>query len=93
MHVEWMLYQKLSAVELDLDQKRTPLAISAKMTSLAVNPRLFSPTSSEVKKLSKTLSIKIAKIRRIAKKKNYFAWLKRKVPSHKLDKIRSLKVK
>ena len=70
-----------------LDRRGQPLAISIKKTSLFVNPRIFHPTSSEIKDLSKILSIRSSRIISISKKSSYFAWLKRKLDSQLSKKI------
>jgi len=61
------------------DRKGIPLAISTKVPSLAVNPRVFDPDSKETQKLSKILGVTINKIREIDQKNAYFAWLGRKL--------------
>ncbi|MDB2447001.1 penicillin-binding protein 2 [bacterium] len=62
-----------------LDRRGEPLAISVKTPSLAVNPRLFNPTKSDIKRLSRILGLPKSKIKKISRKTNYFSWLKRKV--------------
>ena len=75
------------------DHRRVPLAISIKAPSLALNPRIFSPSKQQRKKLSKLLHIPEKKIKTLSKKKSYFSWLKRKVSYETAEKVKSLKVK
>lgn len=64
-----------------LDRNGHPFAISLKRPSLAVNPRVFDPTTQELKKLSALLGMPREKIKEVAGKKVYFAWLKRRLDS------------
>ena len=75
------------------DRRQEPLAISIRKPSLYVNPRVFSPSSGEIKKLSKILNISAKVIKKISSKKSYFAWLKRKVDQKKYDQVSSLNIK
>ncbi|MBI2603849.1 MAG: penicillin-binding protein 2 [Deltaproteobacteria bacterium] len=75
------------------DHRYVPLAISIKSPSLAVNPRVFNPTNDEIKKLSKLLKISPGKIKELRHKKNYFAWLKRKVGFESSEKVSSMNIK
>lgn len=74
------------------DHRYVPLAISIKSPSLAVNPRVFNPSKEEVKKLSKIIKIPQGKIRGLKEKKNYFAWLKRKVGFEIAEKVSVLNI-
>lgn len=74
------------------DRRYVPLAISIKTPSLAINPKLFDPTDEEERILSKTLGIQIQKIRETEKKKNYFAWLKRKISPDIFDQVMKLDI-
>jgi cell division protein FtsI (penicillin-binding protein 3) len=62
-----------------LDRNGHPFAISIKQPSIAVNPRVFDPSPSDLKKISELLDIPKEKVRAIAGKKVYFSWLKRRV--------------
>lgn len=62
-----------------LDRNGYPFAISLKRPSLAVNPRVFDPTSQDLKKLSHLLGMPREKIKEVASKKVYFSWLKRRI--------------
>ncbi len=75
------------------DRRGEPLAISIRRPSFYVNPRIFDPTASETKELSRLLGIPGEKIRGISQKKNYFAWLARKVEVSKADKIQAMNLK
>lgn len=75
------------------DRRKTPLAMSIKTPSLAVNPRIFSPTYNQKKQLANILSISKQKISALTKKNNYFAWLKRKVPHNIAEEVKKLKIK
>lgn len=75
------------------DRRGEPLAISIRRPSLYVNPRVFDPSASEVRELSKILNLPTDKIRGIAHKKNYFAWLVRKIDVAKARKVQELNLK
>ncbi|MBF0440455.1 MAG: penicillin-binding protein 2 [Oligoflexales bacterium] len=75
------------------DRRNIPLAISIKKSSLFINPRLFKPTSEEYRQLSELLQMSIFKIKMIQERKNYFAWLKRKIPKETANKITKMKIK
>lgn len=74
------------------DRRKFPLAISVRRPSLAVNPRLFKPTSSQRRLLGQQLAISWAKISKISAQKNYFAWLARKVPHDIAQRVLSSKI-
>jgi len=74
------------------DRRYIPLAISVKTPSLAINPKLFDPSNEEERQLSKILGIKIEKIRNTENRKNYFAWLKRKIDAESFEKIQKLDI-
>lgn len=74
------------------DRRYIPLAISIKTPSLAINPKLFNPSDEEERLLSKILGIKIEKIRNTENKKNYFAWLKRKLDPDTFEKTQKLDI-
>ena len=76
-----------------LDHRKEPLAISLKKPSLFINPRLFDPTSSQQKRISRILGVSRKKINQIKKKKGYFAWLKRKISDKQKQNIEKLDVK
>ncbi len=75
------------------DHKGEPLAISIRRPSLAVNPRQFDPTPAEVKRLAQMLRMPVGKIRKIADKKSYFAWLTRQIDPHVADEVGELGLK
>ncbi len=75
------------------DRRREPIAISTRLPSLFVNPRIFHPTPDDVNKLATILRMDKKKIRGIANKKNYFSWLARKVPKHTAQQALSLNIK
>lgn len=61
------------------DRRGVPLAISTKVPSLAVNPKVFDPDAKETLKLAKILGVNGPKIKEIEQKNTYFAWLGRKL--------------
>lgn len=75
------------------DRRNTPLAISYKKPSIAVNPKVFAPTKKQANKLSKTLNISISKIQRIAKKSSFFSWLKRKASHKEWEQTKDMQIK
>ena len=74
------------------DRRKFPLAISVRRPSLAVNPRLFKPSASQRRLLGQRLTISQEKINKISTKKNYFAWLARKVPHDIAQQVLSLRI-
>ncbi len=74
------------------DHRYVPLAISIKTPSLAVNPRVFSPSEQENLLLAKILKIPPEKIRITENRKNYFAWLKRKIGPEAIEEVNKLEI-
>ncbi len=74
------------------DHRKTPLAISIKAPSIAVNPKIFAPSKDEVAKLAKILAMPKDKIQKLSHKGKYFSWLKRKVASKDAEKVAELKI-
>lgn len=74
------------------DRRGDPLAISIRKPSVFVNPRVFDPKKSDLRKLSRLLGMSRTKLEKISKKTNYFAWLKRKVDPETLRKVESLQL-
>lgn len=72
------------------DHKKVPLAISIKIPSLAVNPKVFSPSRRQINSLSKILDLSSNKILSLSKKPGYFAWLKRKVSYETAAQVKEL---
>ncbi len=75
------------------DHRRIPLAISVRSPSFAVNPKVFSPSPSQRRKLARLLRVSEKKIKQTSKKNRYFAWLKRKVDHKTAQSIRNLEIK
>lgn len=69
------------------DRRGIPLAMSVRLPSLAVNPRIFRPTQDQVALLARHLKLSPKKILDKSKSQGYFAWLKRKVPVDTAKKI------
>lgn len=76
-----------------LDRNGHPLAISVKKPSVAINPRAFNPSPPELKQLSNILDLPRDKIKDIASKEAYFAWLKRKIDPSIAEKVENLDLK
>jgi cell division protein FtsI/penicillin-binding protein 2 len=76
-----------------LDRNGHPLAISVKKPSVAINPRAFRPTPLQLKQLSNILDLTRDKIRDVASKEAYFAWLKRKIDPVVAQKVEGLELK
>ena len=74
------------------DHRKVPLAISIKTPSLAINPRVFNPSNTQIKKLSKLVSLSSKKIKELSQRKNYFAWLTRKTSYDLANKVKELKI-
>ncbi len=72
------------------DRRYVPLAISIKTPSLAINPKMFNPTEEEELKLSKILKLNQNTLKTTGNKKNYFAWLKRKISIEELEDVKKL---
>lgn len=75
------------------DHKYNPLAISIKKPSIAINPKAFNPSNTDIKKLSEILNLDFDKIKKTESKENYFAWLKRKINPNLLLHIQEFKLK
>jgi cell division protein FtsI (penicillin-binding protein 3) len=74
------------------DHRKVPLAISIRLPSIAVNPRKLQLSDEEIAKLASILQIKKEKIRQIATKNNYFAWLKRQVSPEAAEAVQKMQV-
>ena len=74
------------------DRRNHPLALSVKKPSVVINPRVFSPNSSQITKLSSYLSISKKRIVKLSNKKSYFAWLKRHTTQKNAQMIRNLNI-
>lgn len=75
-----------------LDRNGHPFAISLRRPSLAVNPRVFDPSTSELKKLSQLLDLPKDKIKEVSTKKAYFSWLKRRLDAKVASEIEDLEI-
>ena len=75
-----------------LDRNGHPFAISLRRPSLAVNPRVFAPSSADLKKLSQLLDLPREKIREISTKKAYFSWLKRRLEAKVASDVEDLEI-
>lgn len=75
------------------DRRREPMAISTRLPSIFVNPRVFDPTNEQVAKLATILRVDKKKIKDVADKKSYFSWLERKVPKLAAQQIEALNLK
>ena len=75
------------------DHRREPLAISIKKPSLYINPKIFSPSQQQLKKIAHTLKISRKKLALSANRKNYFAWIKRKISRTQRDIIMKMKLR
>ena len=72
------------------DHRGEPLAISVKRPSLAINPRIFKPSSSELTRLSRILKLPIQKLRSLVSRKGYFAWIARRLDQRIADSAMNL---
>ncbi len=75
-----------------LDRKGEPLAISKKAPSLFINPRVFSPTKEEKRKIESLLEISSDNLKGLMQKDAYFAWLKRKTDEETAKKVMDLEL-
>lgn len=75
-----------------LDRNGHPFAISLRRPSLAVNPRVFDPSSADLKRLSQLLDLPREKIREISTKKAYFSWLKRRLEVKVASQVEDLEI-
>lgn len=75
------------------DRRGEPLAMSIRMPSLFVNPRVFQVSRREAQKLGALLDMSPEKVSEISEKKSYFSWLKRKVPKDVAARVAELKIK
>lgn len=72
------------------DRRGEPLAISIRRPSLAINPRAFNPNAEEVRRLSSILKLPERKVRRLADRRNHFAWLSRQLDHRVADEALGL---
>jgi cell division protein FtsI (penicillin-binding protein 3) len=76
-----------------LDRNGHPLAVSLKKPSVAINPRVFHPTPAQLKSLAATLDLPREKIREVADRDAYFAWLRRRIDPAIAAKVEALGLK
>jgi cell division protein FtsI/penicillin-binding protein 2 len=69
------------------------LAISLKKPSVAINPRVFAPSSHQLRQLSELLGLPKDKIKEVGDKTAYFAWLKRKIDPATAQRVEALSLK
>ncbi len=76
-----------------LDRGGDPLAVGIRLPTVYVNPKVFSPTREEIKKLSAHLRVPSKKILTISRKKSHFAYVARKISAASAKKVKALKIK
>lgn len=74
------------------DRRKFPLALSVRRPSLAINPRLFAPTTQQLRVIVQYLDHDRASIAALTTRRGYFAWLQRKVPATVAEKILDLNI-
>ncbi len=72
------------------DRRHIPLAISTKVPSLAINPKLFDPSPKDLARLGALLGMPAAKLQELNHKNSYFSWLARKVDPTISEKVLAL---
>lgn len=75
------------------DKKYSPLAMSIKKPSIAMNPRAFKANKEQIQKISKILQMDSKKLFALSKQEKYFVWLKRKATFDQWTKLKKLKIK
>ncbi|MDD9950541.1 MAG: penicillin-binding protein 2 [Zetaproteobacteria bacterium] len=75
------------------DRRSFPLALSVRTHSIAVNPRVFAPSSEQREQLARLLELKSQKLRQIQRHKSYFKWLKRRCTPEEVRRVRQLGLK
>jgi cell division protein FtsI (penicillin-binding protein 3) len=75
-----------------MDRRGEPLAISIKKPSVAINPRVFEPTPTQLKLLERYLGLSKDEIIAADKRTGYFSWLKRKAPQEMGERIAALDI-
>lgn len=73
------------------DRQGDPLAISIQAPSIAINPKIFSPSPKDLRALSQILKVKSSFINsRRERKDRYFVWIKRHIDPKKVPEIQNL---
>jgi cell division protein FtsI (penicillin-binding protein 3) len=75
-----------------LDRNKQPLAMSVRVPSFFVNPKVFKPTSQQESVIRKHLAIAQSDLDRIKTRDTYFAWLKRKTTHEVASIIKAEKI-
>lgn len=75
-----------------LDHRREPFAISIRLPSLYVNPRIFNPTKAEMQRLARMLRLSDDVFTDLSKKTGYFSWLKRRIPVNVSQQILAMEL-
>jgi cell division protein FtsI (penicillin-binding protein 3) len=73
-----------------LDRNGSALAISVRKPSIAINPRVFSPSPKQLKQIAGMLDLPPSKIKDLGARKAYFAWLKRRVDPSVASKLEEM---
>ncbi len=76
-----------------LDRGGDPLAVGIRLPTVYVNPKVFSPTRKQIKKLSRHLRVPAKKILKISRKKSHFAYVARKINVASAKKVKALGIK
>ncbi len=72
------------------DHQRVPLAISIRSPSIAINPRKLDLSEKQIKRLAEILDLKEEKVRQLASKNSYFAWLKRQASQQAAEEVKKM---
>lgn len=74
------------------DRRGEPLAISVLKPSAFINPKIFKPLRKQQEQISRILGIPQSKVRELAERDSYFAWLKRQISQSAADSLQSLEI-
>ena len=74
------------------DRRHSPLAISIRAPSLAINPKVFSPTPQQLKILSNIIHMPESSVLKIGRKATYFSWLKRTLSQEEAKAVEEMRL-
>ena len=74
------------------DRRGEPLAISIRKPSIFINPRLVNFSPKQLQIISRLLKVPKSRLRKIASRRSYFAWIKRNVGRDAADTIAKLDI-
>lgn len=75
-----------------IDRKGELLAFSVKKPSIAINPKVFNPSPTELDRVAKVLKLSRQKLAEQMSRKSYFVWLKRNISHERAKSLEQMEL-